>query len=355
MNILCDKHHQGLAYSLQLLFEKRLGFNVYFPIGMAWADEGYWKVHEPYNFDQGTAKQYLDLNQVYHPKDGTPPLNTVSGFNDGTYRIWDGVHDVYQKAITVDQFAHMPIDIIISSIPRHYETFETLRKKYHPEAKHINHMGNMFHEMHGLLQNGTVKNLLASTIEFPVPKNVNAVFYHQEFSLETFAYKPPTEFAVVRNFVNCLKDTSDAHLWYEYKEAMPDLLWKMHGIGGDDGVVNGAKNLADAMRASGMLWFVKPGGDGYGHVLYNAGAVGRPLITRRSHYVGKLGAELMIPDLTCIDLDSGGFNENVKKIYALTNPEKSQRMSDNMYERFKQVVHFDQDAEKVRGFMGGLL
>lgn len=355
MNIFADKHHGDLAYSLQLLFEKRLGGNVYFPIGMEWATEGYWQIHAPYNYSEETAKQYLDVQQAYVPKDGTPSLNTIAGFDDASYWVEDTVHGVFHKAVTLEQFACMKIDVIIASIPAHYHTFRKLRDTFHPKAKLVCHMGNMFVEMHELLRNGTVQNLLASTIDFPVPQGVQAVFYHQEFDTNVYSYEPPKANRLIKSFVNCLKDTSDRQLWYDYKEALPDLTFKMHGILGDDGVINGAQNIAHAMKESMAIWHVKPGGDGYGHVLHTAAAIGRPLITRTSHYKGQLGEKLMVPDLTVIDLDRGGVGENCQKIQKLMQPDVLQRMSDNMIERFRQVVNFEKDAERVKTFMEELV
>jgi glycosyltransferase involved in cell wall biosynthesis len=40
--VLADRHHADLAESLLKLFEDRFGWEVYFPIGLEWADEGLW-------------------------------------------------------------------------------------------------------------------------------------------------------------------------------------------------------------------------------------------------------------------------------------------------------------------------
>ena len=63
MNVFCDFHHTELYHSIKLLFEDRLGFNLYRPIGMEWQEQGYWKV-----FDHpATAAQFLSVNQKFDP------------------------------------------------------------------------------------------------------------------------------------------------------------------------------------------------------------------------------------------------------------------------------------------------
>lgn len=49
MRALVDRHQADLYYSLQLLFEDRLGVQLFTPIGHEWWDEGYW------NFGRGTC------------------------------------------------------------------------------------------------------------------------------------------------------------------------------------------------------------------------------------------------------------------------------------------------------------
>ena len=79
MNVFCDKHHISLLYSLQLLFEKRLGGNLFTPIGEEWFTQGYWKGAEAYGNHPSTIKQFLSLEaQGYQHPDGTSPLNRIA-------------------------------------------------------------------------------------------------------------------------------------------------------------------------------------------------------------------------------------------------------------------------------------
>src|SRR3990172_6286612 len=99
-NVLADFHHAGLLQSLILLFENRLGGNVYRPIGMEWADQGYWKV-----FDHpATRLQYLTYNQGYRPQDGTRPLNIIEKAQDDVYYCQDIDSGYYNKAVSLEKF-----------------------------------------------------------------------------------------------------------------------------------------------------------------------------------------------------------------------------------------------------------
>ena len=111
MNIFCDRHHSGLAHSLHLLFEKRLNCALFFPLGLWWAEQGWWKLHEPYNYNIDTAKQYLQIKPEYKPMDGTVPLNRVVKEFPTHYEVEDLAFGYIQKCITFDQFKEMDIDI----------------------------------------------------------------------------------------------------------------------------------------------------------------------------------------------------------------------------------------------------
>jgi hypothetical protein len=57
MRVLADFHHGSLLRSLVMLFEDRLGMELYRPIGLQWLHRGYWAISNL----KGTAKQFLDL------------------------------------------------------------------------------------------------------------------------------------------------------------------------------------------------------------------------------------------------------------------------------------------------------
>ena len=96
-----------LYYSLYCLLEKRLGFELYRPIGIDWFNEGYWKIAEPYNNSIDTINQFLESDLIsperYHA--------TCGYYNhsckDDIYHIYNPIHDYYQKAIKIETFKNL--------------------------------------------------------------------------------------------------------------------------------------------------------------------------------------------------------------------------------------------------------
>lgn len=181
MKVFADMHHGDLFNSLQLLFEDRLGWELYRPIGVEWATSGYWQLAAPYGNNPDTIRQYLGLDT--HKWESGVFLNGDHIEKDGVYHVYDPRYENYNKAITLEQFKQMDIDIVISSIPAHDVTFADLIREHKPKAKHIAQMGNVY-------QTTEVKNVMCSCVPYPVPADKNVVFYHQEFSTDIFKYEP---------------------------------------------------------------------------------------------------------------------------------------------------------------------
>ena len=336
MNIFADFHHGDLYYSLHLLFEKRLGHNLFRPIGMEWLQEGYWKIGDPYP-DNVTAMQYLRTEGYT----GEFPTNAEYYIEDGIYYTYQPSQDFHHKAITFETFKKMNFDIIISSIPAHDVAYAELVKKYQPHAKHISQMGNVWTQ-------NRVKNVMCS---FPqslinIRSNQNVVFYNQEFSLNMFKYVPPSDTKRITSFVHLLPKPE---LFYKYKTHLSNFEFKAHGVGTPDGCLSTHSDIANAMSNSTFGWHVKPGGDGYGHCLHNWLACGRPIITQLSDYHHY--SDLLVPDETCIDIGTNDFEENTSKILQYSEPEAHKRMCETTYKLFKDKVDFNNDAEKVKAFL----
>ena len=352
MKVFADFHHSALMHSLVLLFEKRLGGTVYRPIGKEWHERGFWHVYE----HPATVEQFLSLDQGYRPVDGTPPLNQIlAGAVDegeGVFYCLDPEHESFNRAITFDRFCQEKFDIIICSIPEHIEPFQRLIRDHMPDAKLILQVGNSWP-----WETYSVQNVMASTAVRPVPADRNVVFYHQEFDLDTF--KPSTEdmpvVARISSFINCLPTTADYLLFQRAADALPQFRFYSFGAGCPDGFKNGVRGVAAGIRGAMFVWHVKPGGDGFGHVIHNAFAIGRPVITRKSHYAGCLAENLMVDGETCIDLDSHTEAESWDIITRIGNsPDEWRAMARAASDRFKAVVDFDREEQDIRAFLGKL-
>lgn len=348
MLIFTDFHHASLLHSLILLFENRLGGQVFRPIGKEWYERGFWALYN----HPATVEQYLGINGA--TPDGTPPLNEVVG---KIGRVWL-CHDIdsafSNKAIEIDTFMTMPFDIVIASIPQHIEPFARLCAIHPNHPKLIYQIGNQWN----LEPNAPVKNILASAKINNVPDGFNFVSYHQEFDTNIFKPSFPTNNKNIASFVNCfgldgLFD-KDWQLFQQVEKMMPD--WQFKSFGGQcrDGSANGSVAVAEMMEQSRFIWHTKAGGDGYGHIIHNSAAMARPLITKRNYYIGKLGEDLMIDGVTCIAIDDLGVDEIVNKINYYNDNQRYGQLVQNVSDNFRNKVNFDLEAEKIKNFLGML-
>lgn len=335
--IFVDFHHSSLLRSLVLLFENRLNLSVYRPIGMDWYHNGYWAI----NNLEPTARQFLDVDAA-PVADKTPFLNDVAVVGSGVHCIYDPGNKSIHKAIEFNAFKETRFDFIIASIPQHIPLFQELIKKYQPQAKLIVQIGNNWNPeiLHG-------HNVMAS-VKPMQNNNFNAVYYHQEFDTDIFTYKDNIQNRKVSSYINILQHTRQG--WDDFcnlESSLPNYEFKSYGGQCRDGNFAGPHALAESMHTNDLIFHVKFGGDGYGHVLYNSYACGRAPIIRSSFYHNQLAEELFADD-NCIDLDKMSIHDAVDKIKRITeSKELLDQYSLNAHNSFQQSVSFENDAKKV--------
>lgn len=345
MKVLADLHHAELFYSLQLLFEKRLGWELYRPIGLDWYHQGYWKIFPHID----TANQYLGLNQAMEiPKDihGNPlpesaRVNQIYREEDGIFYVTDVTKGKINRGITLEKFKQTKFDILISSMPPHIQPFNQLIQRFQPQAKHIFQVGNAWGQQAG------VKNILSSTTSFGVPPDINICFYHQEFDLDWFRYEPPTVYNKVYSYVHWMKGKDQMNAC---AKQLPDWEFKSFGANMESSICK-TKDIANQMINSAFTWHFKPEGDGYGHTLHNTFACGRPAIIWGSHYKGKAAAKLFEHGVTCIDVEKVELAYLPQFLKQVSEPEAHAKMCEAAYNRFKEVVNFDEEEIMIRKFL----
>jgi hypothetical protein len=333
-----------------MLFEDRLGMDLYTPIGMEWFTEGYWAI----NNQEDTAKQFLDLEQAYEPEDGTPILNMVAAGNmvEGQFLVADPGFTSAHKACTLDYFINNRFDYVIASIPAHVDIFKKLIAQYQPHAKLIVQMGNNWN-----LANYAGYNVLASIAPQPGGGS-NTMFYHQEFDLKFFDPKPITASRKIYSFLNIIQASGIG--WQDYQQLRRLLSgdgfeFKAYGGQCPDGNMTGPLELAEKMNEAQFIFHVKPGGDGFGHIIHNAYALGRPVITRPSHYRGQLAEQLLVPG-TFIDLDRYGPAEVMNIVLRLSeDPVGLTRMSKLAYAKFREIVNYENEALEINKWLTELV
>lgn len=345
MKVLADFHHQALYHSLKMLFEDRLGWELYRPIGTEWHTEGFWMIYN----HPATVAQYLGLDQAsVLPTDvhGVPlkeqdRKNLHIDGSDGIYSVWDPTYKISYKAITLEAFKDTQFDIVLSSIPQHIPMYNKLITQYQPSAKHIFQIGNRWSQAAG------IKNIMASTSHFN--SSVNTVFYHQEFDLNIFKYEEPIFHNTVGSYVHYMKDPGTME---NVKSLLPGWQFTRYGAGAVP--LQGVDTVANTMRNSSFTWHNKPGGDGFGHVIFSTYACGRPAIVWGNQYTNCLASKLFTHGETCIDaseLFSSSDSEISKLLQYYGEPERHKAMCENAYNRFKEVVNFDEDFKKIKKFL----
>ena len=347
--VLVDRHHVDLFESLRLLFEERLGWDFYTQIGLEWYTEGYWHV-----FDHiATAEQYLSLDldssgrrQTGHREHAETMAGPSSAgqaclVDEDCYVIHGGTWQPDSrpsKAVTLEQAKAMSFDVIVSSMPIHFELLERFRQQYQPGAKHILQMGNNWQVPPGCM------NVLNSTA-VPVPPGINHVSYHQEFSLKQFHPGPCAEPQSVANLMHYQPFEA---AFFDIAARLPDWRFTSYGAGNRDCGVSG--DISEAIRSHGFIWHVKPGGDGYGYNVHCSLACGRPLIVCYDWIKNTTAEQVCIPNETCVVVDPP-WNPEVVMVQlqnALPRWDKMSRMAE---QRFRDVVDFDAEFMQIKAFI----
>jgi hypothetical protein len=347
VNVFCDLHHGDLYYSLHLLFEERLGMNLFRPIGHEWFEKGFWKIAEPYHNAPDTIDQFLGVPDVTWSatKEPCQKYGEVQ-LEDGVYYIPLKVAsgEYVQKAVTFDKFLSMDFDFIVATHHLNESAYAELVQKYKPKAAYIMQIGNVN------VQPRSCRNVLLA-VNTSMSSRVNYIKYYPEHHKD-FCYSPPTNHNMVKSFLTNMNVTSDYHLWTIFKRALSDFTFKSHGILAPDGMIPGYL-MPQAIKDSAFVWHVKSTGCG-GFTDRQTLACGRPCIIR-SHYNltnHSLIKEDMFEDsVNCIDLDASSINESVQKLRYFSEPERHTVMCRNTADKFGKDVNFAEEAEKIRDWL----
>lgn len=334
--ILADYHHSDLFESLQLVFVDRFGWELYRPIGMDWFGSGCWTFGRE-QFGDAIARQFLEV------WDGDVDEGDCWKRADTTHpgRVY--------KMVTLEQARSRRWDFVLSSVPENDPGFRCLAQE--GGARWIVHVGNQWQHVPW-----DADPLVIATATIPLLRPERAALVHQEFSLGDFRYVPPMRRDLVGSFVQCFPTAPAYSRFCGMAAAMPDFEWRVHGAYGEApidgfsaGVLDTTPAVAAAMRECGFIWHTKYWSDGFGHVVHNAFACGRPVVGGMSYYADKLAGPLWLDGVTCIDVDSRGDDEVQRMMREIRDdPDRHLAMCVAAAARFRDVVDFEADAEQVR-------
>ena len=370
LRVLMDYHHHDLWESMELLAQ-RLGWDLYRPIGMDWYEQGYWN-HERKWHGDAIARQYLTpWGSDYH----------LHGFDAegkrteraGRFTRYDRSHQRFQNLVTLEAARSEHWDIVLSSLAHNHEGFARFASEV--GATFGLQIGNvrfsetdMAEDRWDLAAFGLVSGLM------PVTPPKPHVVYHQEFSVHDsiiadrpgFTYVPPPrgERFRISSFVQCYPETEWAYAWMtDSAAASRELDWRVYGAYGQApadeyaaGNIDECHEVARAMRASDVAWHAKRWSDGYGHVIHNWFAVGRPVFGFEAYYRDQLAGALWVDGVTSINIESRNRDEIVRLLRHLRDDEDAHlRMCEAAAARFREIVNFDAEAEQIRAMLSAVL
>lgn len=349
MRMLVDFHHSSLLRSLVMLFEERLGIQVYRPIGMEWYRQDYWSIND----SPETAKQFLSPES--QPLDGTPQLNEFKAGMSSGVLVWDPGRVTYHRAITFEEFMDLDFDYVLSSIPEHEGTFDRLAEEHHSHPTRISHIGNYW-----MLEKYRGSNIMASAKLHPAMISAarQHVVYRQEFDVDLFTPRmieviTPQRLPMINTYVNVLGEKMQATRDFQSLRAAAGPHFGLRSYGGqcEDGNLDGAESLGYHMRNAFAILHSKDGGDGYGHIIHNAICTGRPVIARMSQYRSTL-VETLLREVIFADLDTWDPQDvitRLRKFWGDLPLYQSHLL--NQVRIFQEYVNFADEAEAVKEFL----
>lgn len=344
MKLLIDYHHADLFESFGLLAD-RFGWELYRPIGMEWFDADYWQFEKRAHGD-AVARQYLSIYD--------------SDRDWGTH--WERADSTHpgrlHRMLTVEQARALRPDIVIASVTHNEPGLQRFAGEVGATfGVQLGNVGQAFE-----VDWAKARFALCST-SMPFSPSVPSVIYRQEFSLDDFRYEwPPIADNSVSSFVQCFPENRGPTRgnFYDQFVALADELseldFRVYGAYGSapfDRLARGnlpsTPDVAAAMRATRIAWHAKFWSDGYGHVIHNLHAVGRPVMAFHNYYADKLAGPLMDHGVTGFDLSRMSHDEIVATLRRLIADDDYHReISENAAARFRAVVDFNADAENVR-------
>lgn len=349
MNVLLDFHHHALAESYALTLADRFGWDLYFPAGMEWFDAGIWQFEKEWHGDR-VARQYLE--GIW---DNPVPSHGAIVQPDKRHP------NRYLQGVSLGLARDMEWDVVISSLPHNDDGYHRFAEQ-HSATFGVQVGNDLQHSRWDLAE----FVLASSTIPGFGPQYIGqrfaymgkpAVMYHQEFSLDIFSERPPAPGNIVASFVNCFPETytypAFVGVSQRYAEEFDFRVYGAYGSAPADdlaaGDISWVPDIADEMAKARMGWHSKIWSDGFGHVIHDWFAIGRPVIGHRRYYADKIAGPLWDEGKTAFDIDTLGEHGTLDVMRRLRDDDDFHAsVCEASAARFREVVDFDAEAEVIR-------
>lgn len=361
MRVLLDFHHHALAESMLQMLEDRFAAYAYFPVGMEWFDEGIWQFERAWHGD-AIARQYL-----------VGVWAQATEVEPGLFALADPRHPGRTlHGMSLARAREMPWDRVISSLPDNdagYAAFAEQHGARFGVQLGNNHQQSRFDLASFILASTTLPGMEQLTahpdgwgrvLEYA---GVPTVVYHQSFDLQVFRPGAPEDAQrdVIASFVNCFPETPVYSAFLEMARGWCyDFDWRVYGAYGSApadelaaGNLSVVPEIADAMRAARIGWHTKYWSDGYGHVIHNWFAVGRPVVGSLRYYRDKLAAPLFVEGVTAWDVDSYAPDELLRLLRRLRDDDDFYaRACEASAARFRELVDFEREEAAIWQVLG---
>ena len=125
--------------------------------------------------------------------------------------------------------------------------------------------------------------------------------------------------------------------------------YQMPDLSANDGEPADHEEISRLMRQTNIAWHAK-GADGYGFLIHQLYASGRPVICRPADYKGKTAGLLLKDRKTCVMIE-GNLEKDIRKIEFFLRPQENKKMCESARDIFKEHVNFDYEAKKIKKFI----
>lgn len=351
MKVLLDFHHHALAESYALTLHDRLGWDIWFPWGMDWFDDGVWQFERAWHGDR-VARQYLE---GFWADADTGCCTARMADPRHPNRFLQGVS--LQAAMDMADF-----DIVISSLPDNDRGYANLAEmwgaKFGVQVGN-NHQQSDWKRADFIISSSTLPGFGTKHIgERFTYQGKPAVMVHQEFDTEGIFYqRPPVRTGEVQSWVNCFGEGPSYPDFLRFARAHADdfdfvVYGALGSYEGDEfqaGDVSWVPDIADLMGEARVGWHTKHWSDGFGHVIHNWFAIGRPVVGYARYYKDKLAGLLWDEGGTSFDIEHLSHPEQFKLLRRLRDDDDFHAdMCENAAERFRSTVDWKHEADIIK-------
>lgn len=320
---------------------------------MDWLEKGYYQRQAA-----DVAKQFLVDSMFTMEQAASFPSTKLSmpELGDGLRASMDTIagcpYYPLIRTLSFSEFLDTRIDVIMVTLADNQEPWLRLRDDLKPNAKLLREEGNVC----GWASiNLGYHNVLTSDVPtFHKCRAKNKLLYHQRFDTQSiFSFEDVSHFDRISCFMPGFRGCPELIQFAESHD-FGSMQFVDFGHFSKRGYLNTKQTFVEAMKRTTFVWQVKPGGDGFGHVIHNSFAVGRPVITGGDHYRGSLAGLLLEDGKTCIMIGQDPI-ENSRKIRSMSDPQRIRSMGRAAHTRFLETVHYDRERDAIQAFLQKLV